>query len=64
MSLHLSALHYRFFCDKLVQSVLPRFLQEVYRCRHINQYGAAQLRVDTQCLKVGDGKFVMAMCVL
>lgn len=43
----LSKLHYRFFCDKFVQWFIPRFIEEIYKCRKINEMGASQLLLDT-----------------
>ena len=48
---HLSKIHYRFFCDKFVQSFVARFVTEVHKCRKISEKGAQQLLLDTALIK-------------
>ena len=48
---HLSKIHYRFFCDKFVQSFVARFVAEVHKCRKISEKGAQQLLLDTALIK-------------
>ncbi|CAE7448865.1 VPS53 [Symbiodinium pilosum] len=48
---HLSKIHYRFFCDKFVQSFVSRFVAEVHKCRKISEKGAQQLLLDTALIK-------------
>ncbi len=48
---HLSKIHYRFFCDKFVQSFVARFVSEVHKCRKISERGAQQLLLDTALIK-------------
>lgn len=36
--------YFRFFCDKLLRSFAPRFLENVYRCRKISDVGCQQAR--------------------
>lgn len=48
---HLSKIHYRFFCDKFVQSFVTRFVAEVHKCRKISERGAQQLLLDTALIK-------------
>eukprot|EP00931_Biecheleriopsis_adriatica_P034116 TRINITY_DN1973_c0_g1_i3.p1 TRINITY_DN1973_c0_g1~~TRINITY_DN1973_c0_g1_i3.p1 ORF type:complete len:845 (-),score=210.09 TRINITY_DN1973_c0_g1_i3:73-2607(-) len=48
---HLSKIHYRFFCDKFVQSFVARFVAEIYKCRKISEQGAQQLLLDTALIK-------------
>merc|ERR1712190_655163 len=48
---HLSKIHYRFFCDKFVQTFVARFISEIYRCRKISEQGAQQLLLDTVLIK-------------
>ncbi|CAJ1336960.1 unnamed protein product [Effrenium voratum] len=48
---HLSKIHYRFFCDKFVQSFVARFVAEVYKCKKISERGAQQLLLDTALIK-------------
>ncbi|CAK9099194.1 Vacuolar protein sorting-associated protein 53 A (AtVPS53) (Protein HEAT-INTOLERANT 1) [Durusdinium trenchii] len=48
---HLSKIHYRFFCDKFVQSFVARFVAEVHKCRKISERGAQQLLLDTALIK-------------
>jgi hypothetical protein len=43
--------YFRFFCDKLLRSFAPRFLENVYRCRKISDVGCQQMRLDTEVLK-------------
>lgn len=35
--------YFRFFCDKLLRSFAPRFLENVYRCRKISDVGCQQV---------------------
>mmetsp|Transcript_10360 Transcript_10360/g.23370 ORF Transcript_10360/g.23370 Transcript_10360/m.23370 type:complete len:808 (+) Transcript_10360:89-2512(+) len=48
---YLSKLHYRFFCDKFVQSFVVRFISEIYKCRKISEEGAHQMLRDTSLIK-------------
>mmetsp|Transcript_53122 Transcript_53122/g.95309 ORF Transcript_53122/g.95309 Transcript_53122/m.95309 type:complete len:837 (-) Transcript_53122:74-2584(-) len=48
---HLSKIHWRFFCDKFVQSFVARFVAEIYKCRKISELGAQQLLLDTALIK-------------
>eukprot|EP00741_Cyanophora_paradoxa_P011209 tig00020554_g10829.t1 len=47
----LSDTHFRFFCDKLVASLIPRYVVSIYRCKRLNDIGAQQLQVDAHALK-------------
>lgn len=51
VSLNLSKIHYRFFCDKFVQAFVARFITELYKCRKISEQGAQQLLLDTALIK-------------
>ena len=44
-------LYVRFFCDKFVESFLPRLIGALYRCRRIGEVGAQQMQVDVGTLK-------------
>merc|ERR1712190_591457 len=48
---HLSKIHYRFFCDKFVQTFVARFIREIYKCGKISEQGAQQLLLDTALIK-------------
>jgi hypothetical protein len=41
----------RFFCDKLLRSFAPRFLDNVYRCKKVSDVGCQQMRLDTEVIK-------------
>jgi len=41
----------RFFCDKLLRSFAPRFLDNVLRCKKISDVGCQQMRLDTEVIK-------------
>ena len=41
----------RFFCDKLLRSFAPRFLDNVWRCKKVSDVGCQQMRLDTEVLK-------------
>lgn len=43
--------HFRFFCDKLANSLAPRFFEAIFRCRKIGEAGSQQLLLDTQAIK-------------
>lgn len=43
--------HFRFLCEKLLRSLAPRLKEAVFRCRHISDAGAQQLRLDVEALK-------------
>ncbi|EIE27794.1 hypothetical protein COCSUDRAFT_26904 [Coccomyxa subellipsoidea C-169] len=47
----LSALHFRYFCDKLAVSFCPRFIEYIFRCRKVSEAGSQQLLLDTQAIK-------------
>ncbi|CAL8463747.1 g3281 [Coccomyxa elongata] len=47
----LTALHFRYFCDKLAVSFCPRFIEYIFRCRKISEAGSQQLLLDTQAIK-------------
>mmetsp|Transcript_11475 Transcript_11475/g.19299 ORF Transcript_11475/g.19299 Transcript_11475/m.19299 type:complete len:759 (-) Transcript_11475:81-2357(-) len=47
----LSALYVRFFCDKFVESFVPRLIGSIYRCKGIGEVGAQQMQVDVGTLK-------------
>mmetsp|Transcript_7164 Transcript_7164/g.11810 ORF Transcript_7164/g.11810 Transcript_7164/m.11810 type:complete len:972 (-) Transcript_7164:1024-3939(-) len=47
----LSETHFRFFSDKLVASLIPRYMISIYRCKRINNMGAQQLQVDSHAFK-------------
>ena len=48
---HLSAMHFSFFCDKLIRSFCPRLLDAIFRCGSISQAGGQQLRLDIEALR-------------
>lgn len=39
------------FCTKFVSSFIPKFTQNIYKCKPINTVGAEQLLLDTHMLK-------------
>ena len=41
----------RWFCDKLVASLVPRLIGSIYRCRRIGEAGAQQMQMDVGALK-------------
>lgn len=43
--------YFRFFCDKLLRSFAPRFLDNVFRCKKISDVGCQQMRLDTEVIK-------------
>jgi len=47
----LSKIHYRFFCDKFVQTFVKRYIEEIYKCKKISEQGAQQLLLDTTLIK-------------
>ena len=36
--------YFRFFCDKLLHSLAPRFVENVFRCKKISDVGCQQVR--------------------
>jgi hypothetical protein len=44
-------LYVRWFCDKLVASLVPRLIGSIYRCRRIGESGAQQIQMDVGALK-------------
>lgn len=44
-------IYVRFTCDKLVSSLMPRFLSMIQRCKRLGETGAQQLLLDLQALK-------------
>ena len=44
-------LYVRWFCDKLVASLVPRLIGSIYRCRRIGEAGAQQMQMDVGTLK-------------
>ena len=47
----LMPLYVRFFCDKFVQSFVPRLIGNMYRCKRIGDLGAQQMQIDLGTLK-------------
>jgi len=47
----LMPLYVRFFCDKFVESFVPRLVGHVYRCKAVGEVGAQQMQVDVGTLK-------------
>lgn len=45
------AAHFAFFCDKLLRSFVPRFTENIFRCRKISDAGCQQLRLDCEAVK-------------
>ncbi|GAB4819166.1 hypothetical protein N2152v2_006212 [Parachlorella kessleri] len=48
---NMPANYFRFFCDKLLRSFAPRFLDNVLRCKKISDVGCQQMRLDTEVIK-------------
>mmetsp|Transcript_4589 Transcript_4589/g.14615 ORF Transcript_4589/g.14615 Transcript_4589/m.14615 type:complete len:372 (+) Transcript_4589:1496-2611(+) len=44
-------LYVKFFCDKFVQSFVPRLIGSIYRCKRIGEVGAQQMQADVGTLK-------------
>jgi len=47
----LMPIYVRFFCDKFVESFVPRFIGHIYNCKGIGMVGAQQMQVDVGTLK-------------
>lgn len=47
----LSRVYYRNFCDRMAMQFLPRFMDCVARCRHVNEMSAQQMLLDLHSLK-------------
>jgi hypothetical protein len=47
----LSSVYFRNFCDKLAQSMLPAYLNNIYRLKRINEMGTQQLLLDVYNVK-------------
>jgi len=47
----LTPLYVKFFCDKFVESFVPRLVGNIYHCKAIGMVGAQQMQVDVETLK-------------
>lgn len=48
----LSGAHFQYFCDHFIDSFASRFINALYKTKHISVDGAQQLQLDVSTLKV------------
>jgi len=47
----LASVYFRGFCDRFASVFLPRFLENIFKCKNVNEMAAQQLLLDTNAVK-------------